>query len=156
MEPWSIQYARSLSAAQWTEEIGTRFVQAIADHFNSLPLRDPIATELARYGAELDREAIVEWNLYSVSIRGELTEFTFVAWFFATVPPWSQPEYGLERPAPILVNEGGQEVWCFAFDGLLYIDNAGNITSDKSSGLSTDPDLLSPYLDEDAIFGLHN
>ena len=39
IQPWSTEYARSLSVAQWVDEIEARFVLAIEQQINSLPFR---------------------------------------------------------------------------------------------------------------------
>jgi len=42
MTPWSTEYARLLSEAQWVEEIDTRFFAAIDREIQSWPFREPL------------------------------------------------------------------------------------------------------------------
>ena len=66
MQPWSTQYARSLSVEQWVDEIGARFVKAIQQEVNSLPLREPIKSTLAKCGVEPESlsPCLVDWDIY--------------------------------------------------------------------------------------------
>jgi hypothetical protein len=158
MQPWSTQYARSLSLDQWPDEIGTRFVKDFANRIDSLPFRDPIKSTLATFGIEgLCWPVLVDWDIYTISFeRPEITSLTFSAWFFATAPPWSGG-YGQQRPEPVLVDEDGEETLLFAFDGILHINDAGIISSDVIT-IYIDPDLMPVLHDrgDDCIFSFHS
>jgi hypothetical protein len=158
MEPWSTEYARSLSWEQWPDEIDVRFVPDIANRINALPLREPIKSTLATFGIEgLSWRVLTDWDIYTVSIHGEITSLTFSAWFFATAPPWSGG-YGLERPEPVLVDEDGAETLLFAFDGVLHIDNSGTIAKCDVITVYTDPDLMPVLHDRgtESLFSFHS
>jgi len=162
MQPWSTQYARSLTLNQWPDEIGTRFVQDIANRIDSLPLYDPtIKATLAKFGVtELSWPVLVDWDINSISFRGEMTLFIFSAYFFVETPTWYQLPYGETAPEPLLF-DGENETIMIGFDGILHIDDAGVISTSEVLRVYTDlemmPDLsVSGGEREDAIFSFHN
>jgi len=162
MQPWSTQYARSLSLSQWIDEIHTRFVQDIANRIDSLPLYDPtIKATLAKFGVtELSWPVLVDWDINSISFRGEMTLFIFSAYFFVETPTWYQLPYGETAPEPLLF-DGENETIMIGFDGILHIDNSGTIQTSEVARVYTDLDMM-PDLSvsggerEDAIFSFHN
>ena len=162
MQPWSTQYARSLTLNQWPDEIGTRFVQDIANRIDSLPLYDPtIKATLAKFGVtELSWPVLVDWDINSISFRGEMTVFIFSAYFFVETPTWYQLPYGETAPEPLLF-DGENETIMIGFDGILHIDNSGTIQTSEVARVYTDLDMM-PDLSvsggerEDAIFSFHN
>ena len=133
MQPWSTQYARSLSLSQWIDEIHTRFVQDIANRIDSLPLYDPtIEATLAKFGVmELSWPVLVDWDINSISFRGEMTVSIFSAYFFVETPSWYQLPYGEPEPEPLVVDEDGAQTILFAFDGILHIDDASIISTSE-------------------------
>jgi hypothetical protein len=160
MQPWSTQYARSLSLDQWPDEIHTRFVADFANRIDSLPLRDPIKGALAKFGIEPPEFCQVDWDIYTIAIQGEKTSLTFSGWFFATIPSWYQGGYGETAPEPVWEDIDGDQTILLAFDGILHINNAGTLESEVGT-IYTDPDLM-PTLSirggerEDSIYSFHN
>jgi hypothetical protein len=81
MQPWSTQYARSLSVAQWVDEMETRFFHAIKEQIDSLPFRAPLKSTVAKCGVEPEGlfSCLIDWDIYTVSILGETSSLTFTA-----------------------------------------------------------------------------
>jgi hypothetical protein len=158
----TLEYSiRSLSVAQWVDEIEIRFFHAIKEQIDSLPFRAPIKETVAKCGVEPDDfspPCVVDWDIYTVSIRGEMTSITFTGWFFATTRPWHQTEDDEITPEPVWVDIDESKSIMIAFDGILRIDNAGAVSSEVVA-VYTDLDLM-PILDTrddpDCIFGFTN
>src|SRR6516164_9319336 len=100
MKPWSTDYARSLSLDQWIDEILGRFIQDFANRIDSLPLHDPlIKATLAKFAVQtLDWPTMVDWDINSISFRGDCTLFLFSAYFFIETGDWYQLPYGEPEP----------------------------------------------------------
>jgi hypothetical protein len=160
MQPWSTQYARSLSLEQWRDEIGLRFVQDICNRIGSLPLYDPsIKATLAKFGVtELSWPVLVDWDVNTVSFRDEMTALAFAAYFFVETASWYQLPYGEPDPEPLLEEEDGSKTILIAFEGALYIDDSGTIQTSEVARVCTDLDMM-PDLSrerENSIFSLYN
>jgi hypothetical protein len=56
MTPWSTEYARLLSEAQWVEEIDTRFFAAIDREIQSWPFREPLEAFLEKLNVDFRGE----------------------------------------------------------------------------------------------------
>jgi len=161
MQPWSTQYARSLSVEQWVDEIGARFVKAIQQEVNSLPLREPIKSTLAKCGVEPESlsPCLVDWDIYNASVLGETASLTFTDWFFVITRPWHRPQDDEIAVEPVLVDDDESQTILIGFDGILHIDNAGALSESEVVTVYTDPDLM-PVLherdDSDSIFSFHH
>jgi hypothetical protein len=84
-------FARSLSLDQWIDEIETRFLYDITNRIDSLPFREPLKSTLAKFGVESEDfspPCLVDWDIYTVSIRGEICSLPFTGWFFVHYPAW--------------------------------------------------------------------
>ena len=94
MQPWSTEYARSLSLDQWVDEIEARFVRVIEQEINSLPFRTPLKETVAKCGVESEglSPCLVDWDIYSISFSAEITSLTFTGWFFAVTRPWHRTQ----------------------------------------------------------------
>jgi hypothetical protein len=164
MQPWNTNYARSLTPNQWPDEIGTRFVQDIANRIDSLPLYDPtIKATLAKFGVtELDWPTLVDWDINTISFRDEMTLLDFSAYFFIeTDEDWLRLPYGEPAPEPVLDSGDGAQTIMIGFDGVLWLDDAGVISKSEVSRVCTDldemPDLSASGGERDAaIFSFHN
>ena len=110
MQPWSTDYARSLSISQWIDEILARFVEDFRNRIDSLLLHDPIKSELAKFGVtELSWPTMVDWDINSISFRDEMTLLDFSAYFFVDVPNWYSLPSGESAPEQLLENEDGSQ-----------------------------------------------
>jgi hypothetical protein len=161
MQPWSYKHARSLTLEQWPLEIHNRFVQDFANRIDSLPLRDPIKSELAKFGVtEMSWPVMVDWDINSISFCDDeepSTLFDFSGYFFVETPTWYQLPYGETAPEPV----DGDETIMVGFDGVLHVDDAGVISRSEVLKVYTDLDMM-PDLSisggerDDAIFSFHN
>src|SRR5262249_7521437 len=143
MEPWSTDYARSLSLDQWPDQIHARFVEDFANRIDSMPFRNPIKSELARFGVvELSWPVLVDWDINSISFRDDSTLFIFSGYFFVEVPSWYPLPSGESAPEPLSENDNGNPVILIGFDGTLSLDNSGVISTSEVSRVYTDLEMM--------------
>jgi hypothetical protein len=154
MTTWSTEYARSLTKAQWCDEIKIRFFDAIRREIESSPFRESLRSVLEQLDVDCQGEHAFLWNwdIYTVSIFEENSLLRFTAWFYASTSSWHQAEID---PESIWFDEDldGTKTFLLAFDGILRINDTGALSSEIVE-IYTDPDLMPVLYDrgDDFIF----
>jgi hypothetical protein len=148
---WSTAYARSLSKDQWSDELDSRFFDDICREIKSLAVREPVRLALEQHGLEpLGDDEHSNWKIYNVSISGEISSFSVIAYFWQDAPSWQ--DIGVE---PILPGFD-ENSFSIIVQAVLSIDNEGRVSAEVI-GVSLDPDCLGPneeYYTENVILAL--
>src|SRR5262249_17524697 len=150
--PWSTQYARSLSEAQWEEEIGTRFFEAIRQQIESAPFREPLRSFLEKLNVDFRGEHafLFSWDIYTASLVGDKSDLTFTAWCAASTYRWDQSKRDTEIIWS-MEDDDESKTFMIAFDGRLRIDDTGGLGS-QINEICTDPDLTPDWYAEEEDF----
>jgi hypothetical protein len=150
---WSTDYARSLTKDQWTDELSTRFMDDIRREITSLAAREPVRLALEQHSLEpLSDNEYSNWKIYNVSISGEISSLSVIAYFWQVAPPWQ--DIGVE---PILPADD-ENTFSITVQAVLSIDNEGRVSSEVID-VSLDPDCLGPdeeWYTEDVILALQD
>ena len=119
---WSTDYARSLTKDQWTDELQRRFMNDIWREMNSLAVRKPVCLALDTKGLEpLGDDAHSNWKIYNVSVSGEISSLSVIAYFWQTAPEWQDIEV-----EPFLPGYG-ENMFSITVQAVLHIDNEGRL-----------------------------
>ena len=150
---WSTDHARSLTKDQWTDELRTRFWKNILRKITSLAVREPVRLALEQHSLEaLGDDEYSNWKIYNVSISGEISSLSVIAYFWQVAPPWQ--DIGVE---PILPADD-ENTFSITVQAVLSIDNEGRVSSEVFD-VSLDPDCLGPdeeWYTEDVILALQD
>ena len=70
---WNLDYARSLTLDQWTDELNNHFLQKIDREVRTFPFREPVRSIIETLSLENDEYA--NWYVHSVSFSADSCDF---------------------------------------------------------------------------------
>jgi hypothetical protein len=151
MNPWSSDYARSLTKDQWVGIIETRFLE-INREIESFALAEPMRSTLVRHSLEpFTENELCEWNFHNVRVSGGISTLAVTAYFWQTAyDPTGQIEV-----EPIWPDED-ERSYSITVQAVLHINNEG-ILSSEVVNVFRGPDALGTdeeYNNEDNLLSM--
>ena len=126
---WNLDYARSLTLDQWTDELNNHFLQKIDREVRTFPFREPVRSIIETLSLENDEYA--NWYVHSVSFSADSCDFPTTALTFCSPQLFTEGRGQFFDAVPVLdLDFWGEEMYVIVSQAVLHINDAGEITSE--------------------------